>query len=367
MPDPPEDDSLRTRNDGTRAPIWLDHEPILHLREWETDQVHPMPGPDIEDPVVGADPSVAVRLVDPTRSVSRRHARLIRVEGGWEIEDLHSRYGVRCDGGRATSQRFLITAGMEIGIGGITLVAENATLVRLKQYLERVLGWDTMRRPAIELALRAVRAAALGRAPLTLVGADDVVAVARQIHLRATRPGAPFVVCGKKPHASDESLRVTATIADASAALERAAGGTVCVRADKRFAGHGELVGVTSKPQAVARLYQCTKKVSKRVDRAASGIVIPKLARRSPEDLDRIVAEYATDAVRELGADPASFTEQQRVWVVRYATTSFAELEITAVRFAVRNAFESMNQAAAYLGLSHVTLGDWFKRRKLRP
>ena len=115
-----------------------------------------MPGADVDDPIIGSDPAVALRLVDSTRSVSRHHARLVRVDSGWEIEDSRSRYGVRCDGGRATSKRFLITPGMEIGLGGITLIAENASLVDLRQYLARVLGWGATSRPAINLALRAV-------------------------------------------------------------------------------------------------------------------------------------------------------------------------------------------------------------------
>ena len=271
VPDRGNDETL-----GGPALIWLGHDPVSHLRVWETEQVYPMPeGGEV---VIGSAADVTWQLVDPGRSVSRRHARVFRVEGGWEIEDLHSRYGIRCDGGRATSKRFLITPGMEIGIGGITLIAENATLVRLRHYLARVLGWDLAHRSAIDLAMRAVRGAALRRGSLVLAGADDLVPVARQIHLLATPPNARFLVFGKLLE-SDASLRLTATTESASAAIEQAAGGTVCVRADKPPDGYDDLVDATFQPQAMAQLYQCTKKVPKRAEPTARGIVIvPKLA-----------------------------------------------------------------------------------------
>ena len=210
------------------------------------------------------------------------------------------------------------------------------------------------------------RAAGHRRAPLTLAGTDDLIAVARQIHLRVTPPAAPFIVCGKRVQ-EDMSVPVTATIGDPSTALEQAAGGTVCVRIDKRFAGLSELVGATLRPQAVAQLYQCTttKKRSTSVDATSVGIVVPSLGRRDSDDIDRIVAEYALDAARELAVDRASFTDTQRAWVARNAVSSFADVEITTLRIVARNTASSLNQAALRLGLSHVALGDWFKRRGL--
>jgi hypothetical protein len=52
----------------------------------------------------------------------------------------------------------------------------------------RVLGWDQASREAFDLAMRAIRTAIDKRAPLELVGPDDLVAVARQIHLRISPP-----------------------------------------------------------------------------------------------------------------------------------------------------------------------------------
>jgi hypothetical protein len=124
--------------------------------------------------------------------------------------------------------------------------------------------------------MRAVRLAANRRAPLVIAGADDLVAVARQVHLRTTPPGSPFVVCGKRPHESDGSLRVTATVADASAAFDRAAGGTVCVRAYEPPAGYDELRDATSRPHAAAQLFICATKASKRADVVTPPILVPQ-------------------------------------------------------------------------------------------
>ncbi len=358
MPDRGNDETL-----GVPAPIWLGDDPVRHLRAWVTDQIYPMP--EAGEVVIGSAPDAAWQLVEPGRSVSRRHARVIRVEGGWEIEDLHSRLGLHRDGER-THKRVLITPGMEIGIGSITLIAENATLIRLRHYLARVLGWNTADRPAIDLAMRAVRGAALRRGSLVLAGADDLVPVARQIHLRATPPKSPFIVYGKLLE-SDASLRLMGTTAGVATALELAAGGTVCVRADKPRDGYDDLEDKTSLPQAVAQLYQCIKKVKRGEPTPRGIVVVRKLAGRSAEDIERIVDEYAHDAARELGVDPTGLTEQDRAWVIRRETRSFAEVEIATLRFVASRAFSSVNQAAAYLGLSHNALGDWLRRRRFRP
>jgi hypothetical protein len=354
-----------TRTDGVAMPPWLEDDPLIHLREWATEEEHKLPGPDIAECVVGADSSVGLPLVDPSGAMSRRHARLVRhTRGGWTIQDLRSRNGLTVNGVHARSRRIPIAPGVEIGIGGLTLVAENETLVRLRRYLARIFGWHPETLPAIDLALRAIRATAYRRAPLVIAGAEDLVAVARQIHLRTTPPAAPFVVCGRHRYESDASLRVTATIADASAAFERAAGGTICVRARDLPIGYDELLHATLKSRAGAQLFICAKKAPKRSDLVAPPILAPKLARRAPGDVQRIVFEYGLDAMRELNANPNAFTESERKWVAKREASSFADIEIATLRIVARNAAGNVYQAAARLGLSHVALGNWFARRR---
>lgn len=284
------------------------------------------------------------------------------------VEDLRSRNGIRCDGVRALGKRFVLMPGMEIGFGSLTLVAENATLIRLRGYLSRVLGWDAASLEAVDLAVRAIRAVAARRGPLVLAGLDDLVAIARQIHVRTTPSTAAFVVCARRSREADIGVRVTATIADASTALERARGGTVCVRTNDLPAGYDSLEKAASAPLAPAQLYICAQKAPKRkvpVTPVAPPIVVPKLTRRTSDDIHRIVREYALDAIREFGANPSVFTDKECDWVASTEATSFADIEIATLRIVAHKTADGVTEAAARLGLSHVALGNWLRRRGL--
>ena len=70
----------------------------------------------------------------------------------WKIEDLRSKNGIRQD--RKRTNKFLIVPGVEIGIGGVTLVAENEPLIHLREYLMRVLGWDDNSRSSVDVAIQ---------------------------------------------------------------------------------------------------------------------------------------------------------------------------------------------------------------------
>jgi FHA domain len=363
----PERAHARTRTDEMRPFVWLGHDKVIHLREWATDRAHALPDSDVRDCVIGSEESADIQLFDPRVLVSRRHAKLVRAGGGfWELKDLDSKNGIRAAGERVP--RILVTPGLEIGIGSLTLVAENRTLVQLRAYLMRVLGWDDAQRTAVDLAMRAIRAAAALRAPLSLASPDDVVAVARQIHRHTAHADAPFIVCGRRPREIDASVRVTATHADPAASFALAAGGSVCVRAENSPARFEQLLDAARDPRAQAQLIICASMRSKRALVTSPRIVVPSLARRSTADVERIVTEYADEAIRELGASPTSFTDANRAWVVKRAADSFADIEITTLRLVARNEAGNVHQAAARLGLSHVALGDWFRRRDLfRP
>ncbi len=358
-------DRTLTEADGANK-AWLAHAPVTQLREWGTDIVHPLPGSDVAEWVIGSDPSAALRLVDPSGLVSRRHARLVRHGAWWKLEDLRSKNGLRQD--RARSTKFWIIPGMEVGVGSLILVAENPPLVQLRSYLARVLGWDAASRAVVEGAIQEIReAASLGR-PLVIGGAEDMVAVARQIHLRTNALGGLFVVCGERPRESDLSLNVTATHADPATAFELAAGGTVCVRAEQLPVRIDRLLEIAGDERARNRtqLIVCARKPP-RWWKASPAIVVPKLGRRSASDLHNVVADYAIDAICELDAAPTSFSVAQRDWVAKHAASSFAEIEITTLRIVACNDAGNVHRAAARLGLSHVALGKWLKHRGLAP
>ena len=350
----------RTPTGGRAAPIWLGHGTVIRLRELGIVRVYYLPAAGIDECVVGSEPPAAIQLFDPGGFVSRKHARLVRVGAFWQIEDLGSKNGIREDG--ASRAKFPLVPGVEVGIGSLTLIAENQMMIDLGEYLARVLGWEA-NRSAVDGALRAIRAAAVKGTPLTIAGDDDQVAVARQIHLRTKLRAAPFVVCGPGPRESDLQLRVTATHDDAKAAFELAAGGTVCVRADDLPVGFDHLAKAARDPEALAQLIICANTGSKRTEAMAPAIVVPPLTTRTLSEMQRIVSEYAVDAIAELGAAPTSFTEADRDRVTSQEATSFADIEIATLRLVALKDAGNTHRAAARLGMSHVSLGSWFKRR----
>jgi sigma-B regulation protein RsbU (phosphoserine phosphatase) len=85
---------------------------------------------DQEEILVGRSEESDIVLAD--RAASRRHARLIRSDGAWWIEDLGSRAGTRRNAA-AVAKREALSPGDEIGIGTSVLLVErlsNRTAVR---------------------------------------------------------------------------------------------------------------------------------------------------------------------------------------------------------------------------------------------
>jgi Inner membrane component of T3SS, cytoplasmic domain len=308
----PREKQARTKTGDQGPLVWLGHDPVVQLREWATDTVYRLPGPDVDTCVIGSGPQATVRLVDPGRCVSRQHALLVRENRWWKIEDLRSKNGLLQD--RSRSDKFPLVPGMEVGIGGLTLIAENQSLVGLRGYLARVLGWDAKSQTAIDLALRTIRAAATHRSPLLITGSDDLVAVARQIHRRTRLLKAPFVVCGSLPRETDIHERVTAIHPDPVTALELAAGGTICICADEWRDGVDRLQEAARDSSVWVQLIICAYKTSRRLKAVttAPAIDVPALAHRTPDDVQRIVFEYAVDGMHELSATLSSFTEANR-------------------------------------------------------
>jgi len=91
---------------------------------------------------------------------------------------------------------------------------------------------------------------------------------------------------------------------------------------------------------------------------------VSPLARRSAE-LDRIIAEYADDAIAELCAPRGSFTAPDHAWVRQYAATSLAEIEAATLRLVALCTSHNWAHAAARLGMARVSLSRWLGRREL--
>jgi Inner membrane component of T3SS, cytoplasmic domain len=168
---------------------------VIHLREWASDRIHYLPHPPVRpyqgEWFIGTDPSCVIRLADPR--ISRRHARPLHEDSRWGLLDVGSRNGTRIDGNRQAIG--FLGSGAEVTLGGLTLIAESARLLELRDFLCRWLGWANERAATVDLALRAVRLAQVRRTPLVLHGAGDLVPIARELHRLVFEAGAPFVLC----------------------------------------------------------------------------------------------------------------------------------------------------------------------------
>lgn len=92
-------------------------------------------------------------------------------------------------------------------------------------------------------------------------------------------------------------------------------------------------------------------------------LAVPPLAGR-PAELDRIIAEYAGDAIAELAAPPSSFPADDHAWVRDHPSASLAEIEKATLRLVTLRTSRSLSHAAAQLGMAAVSLSRWLGRRE---
>jgi hypothetical protein len=112
------------------------------------------------------------------------------------------------------------------------------------------------------------------------------------------------------------------------------------------------------------QLVVCTHALQPAEPPIASPIVLPPLDERAAE-LDRIIDEYAAEAVAGLGA-VATFMPADRDWVRRHEAATLAQIERATRRLvAIRDNGGSITRAAAQLAMSHAALSEWVARRTL--
>jgi len=342
------------------ASEWLINDEPTHLREWGTHRIHPLP-PSGEELTIGAGEGCALRLLDPSRRVSREHARLSREHAGWVIRDLSSTNGTRIDGARRA--QLALAPGAEVGIGPFTLIAESPALLALRGFLARLLGWSPDRITAIDRAVRAVRAAVARRAALYMCGPGDLVPLAQGLHLRTLGDARPFVICDPRRRSVGASVRAAESLRDGLSAMDAAAGGTMCVRLRRLPRDFPEIALTFRDPASRAQIIVCTDDIGDPRTLLADPIIIPPLTYRRAE-IGRLINEYTRDAIASLGAGP-ELTRADHDWVREHAAGSLPEIEKSTRRLVAIRQAGSIAQAAARLGMSHVALSQWIGRRRL--
>ncbi len=232
----------------------------------------------------------------------------------------------------------------------------------LRGFLGRLLGWAHER--PIDAALKSIELAAAHVAELVLGGAGDLVPIARALHRRTLGGDRPFVTCDPRRVDASASVRSPANQASGVVAFEAARGGTLCLRTRRPPHDIGALIPRLRESGDVM-LVVCvggTTDVSPLLIRPAP-LVLPPLATRS-RDIDRIIAEYAADAIVELAAPTTGFSHDDHVWVREHAAGSLDEIEKATLRLTAVRTSNTITQAAGRLGMTVPSLWRWIDRRR---
>ncbi|HEX8115558.1 MAG TPA: FHA domain-containing protein [Kofleriaceae bacterium] len=345
------------------AEEWAIYDQVVQLRVWGTSVVHPLPAAG-EEPILGASDRCSIRIDDPSRKVSRRHARVVRTRSGWAVRDLSSKNGIRLDGAQRPDGP--LHPGTELGLGGVVLIAESKQLIALRDFLARLLGWDDARRPDVDRALRAVRLAATHRAPLLVSGEGDLVPLARSLHDHARGGDKPFVLCDPRRRGAKADVRLATNITDVRHALQSAVGGSLCLlrRRMPRDASAvlDEIRSSNPRVQLIVCMYESERIPIESL--LAYTIDIPPLAAREHE-LGQIISEYAMEAMRELRTARSIFTAEDHEWVRTFSASSLSEIEKGTRRLVALRADRTLAGAAARLKMAPVSLSRWLERRDL--
>lgn len=328
---------------GSKSAGWAIDDPVIRLRRWGRRDGFDLPD-DVHSLVVGAAEGCTLLMQDEVGSVSRQHAELTRDTGIWTLKDLGSKNGSRLDGERRLS--FALAPGVEIEIGNIKLIAESLRLVELERFLARVLGFGDARLAAIDEALRGIRDAAARRGTLLLCGAGSLVSTARRIHELALGAERPFVVADG------------VTFRDA---VKSTTGGTLCLDGD---ADPSDLM--FAREIGTSALFICSRtaaEAAEAVEHVQRGTIVevPSLELRHDER-EELLLEYASDAVRKLGARSNGFREHEMVWLRDVPLVSLEDVEELTLRLVAERVFDQTH-GAAKLGITRRALSEYLRRR----
>ena len=343
---------------------WSIDDRVMQLREWGTDNIHLLPQPPevgLANLSIGSAEVCSLQIHDPSGRVSRLHASLDHHSGGLLLRDL-SKNGIRLNGARCS--QIELVAGDEFGIGGLTLIAESRCSVALRGFLARLLGWRSERIAVVDHALRSIRMAATRRTALVLCGHDDLVPIARAIHRRAFGADRPFIVCDPRRRRSQATVRSPENYDTGMSAFAAATGGSLCMRSLRLPKDFRTVIAALRAQSAQVRLVICAQTAEQCEEQLALPITIPPLDTRADE-IDRIIAEYAEDAIAELGTPRTGFLPADRDWVRMHSASSLPDIEKGTLRLVAIRASRNLSAAAARLDMAPVSLSRWIGRRKL--
>jgi hypothetical protein len=348
------------------APSWTIDDEVIRLRVQGTNRLYPLPQVQsgaAAELLIGTSQDCHLRLEDPKQMVSRRHAQLIRIDAHWSLIDLKSKNGLRAGGLKQPVVR--LDPGLEVGIGGLTLVAESTRSIELATFLARLLGWSDAGRSAVDVALRELRTAQTQRTPVVLRGDEDLVDLARELHNRVHGTARPFVTCDPKRQDNEiGDARCGPNFTSGTAAFSAAIGGTLCIVAARPPADYaGILRALWESGGTQTQVMICDDGTHRQGMLLHGTIDVPPLRERSDE-LTHIVREYGLDAAREFGLPMRTYPEDT-AWILAHSSSSYAEISRGARRLAALRAAGTIVGAAERIGIAPVSLRRWIGRRAI--
>jgi hypothetical protein len=334
---------------------------VTQLRIWGTDVAFALPAAPTRAWTLGAAADNDIVLTDPRQFVSGRHALAVRGDGVWTLRDRESKNGLRINGVRCTDAA--LVAGDEIRIGGVTLIAESARWIELRELLLRLVGWEPADRAEVDHVQQLIRAGMTRRVPLFLAGPGQRVELAAAIHRGVLGERRPFVVCDPDRPGAPASSRAAANEPSGVRAIAEAAGGTLFLPGPLP----PDLADVAKElrsPRCKARLVFRGLAAPHDAPVLVVPIRIPTLAARR-HDVDRLVAEYVAEAQVALGGEHGALDAADVASLVRAPWRSVPDLEKGVRRLVAVRAAASMAEAARRLEMSAPALAEWLDRHGL--
>lgn len=333
---------------------------IIGLREWGASRIFPLRAPQHMRETATAD-ATALQLSRTDIAVATEGMEIVYEGQSWRIRDWSGLSNLKQDG--KPTREVSLMAGTEVTIAGRTFVAESPRSIALRNFCSRLLGWNDERLADVDHALRAIRLANTGRAPLMLTGSGDLVPTAYAIHRYSLGDKVPFIVSDPRRRNTSASVRSPANCTSGLDALGKAHGGTLCVRARRLPRDFSELLTAFREPEHPTQLMICSRKT---LLPNAAQIDIPSLDSRE-SDLPRLVSEYIEDAIHALQADDDCLDREDIQWIIDHAAfggeLTISGIEKAALRAVALRMTGDLTGAARLLGMARVSLERWIKRR----
>lgn len=233
----------------------------------------------------------------------------------------------------------------------------------VRQFLRRFLPESD-----IKPAIHSVTMAASGQAQLTIAGPGDMLPIAEGLHAR-WRPSEPrpFVVCDPRRRTAGADARSPANVEFASEAIERARGGTLCLRSTRFPASWQKIVRYVRTHDDISLIILCDVASNAgwvmwlRRNVKPQPIVIPS---QSQLNMFHVIREFFYDAIHELCALPGCIEDDDVYWVMSNII-DLSDIPKACKRIVALRRSKNVTHAAIRLCMAPVSLARWMSRHHI--